>query len=193
MMVQIKEVILIVKIDMKIRKLILRIIFALISIYGVYLLWAVFAFGGGCNRMNSETHILPFNYTGMVYIIFNQKDGLPKEYTKEGSRLYRIPKSGVLKSKFKGNFGWIDAGSKINFYYSKGDSLLYIHKLITEKEFEADIDSNEVVVFEYGYGGAKSDFGFDGDVQSYIVDSLKNYFRKRDYKLTKEKFDSWNK
>ncbi|MBK7335558.1 MAG: hypothetical protein IPJ00_05100 [Saprospirales bacterium] len=61
-----------------------------------------------------------------------------------------------------------------------------------EKEFKTNIDSNQVVVFEYGYGGAKSNFGFEEEVLTYIVDSLKN-FNKRDYLLTKERFENWDK
>jgi hypothetical protein len=192
MMVLIKEVILTVEINMKIRKLILRIIIAIILLYGVYLLWAVYAFGGGCKHMNAETHILPADYIGMVYIIFNQKDGYPKNYGNGRSRLYTIPKSGVLKTQFKGNFGWIDAGENINFYCSKNDSLIKLQKLITEREVNSDLDSNQVVVFEYGYGGAKSNFGLNEDVLTYIVDSLKN-ISKRDYSLTKERFENWDK
>ena len=51
----------------------------------------------------------------MVHIIFNQKNAYPKEYDNKGSRVYRVPKSGGLKTKFKNNFGWIDAGNQINF------------------------------------------------------------------------------
>ena len=69
------------------------------------------------------------------------------------------------------------------------DSLIKINKLITEKEFKIYIDSNQIIVFEYGYGGAKSNFEFEGDILTYIVGSLKN-FDKRDYTLAKEKFEN---
>jgi len=48
--------------------------------------------------------LIPEGYKGSVLIIFNQEDGLPKEY--EGDkRVYRIPKNGILKTKFKPNYG----------------------------------------------------------------------------------------
>lgn len=192
MTAQIKQQTLIAGINMINRKTLLQVLLALLFLYGLYLVWAVLAFGGGCNKMSSETHIIPSGYIGMVYIVFNQKEGKRREYEKSGSRIYRVPKSGILRTKFKGNFGWINAGDRIKFYYSKSDSLLSIHKLITEQEFEADIDSNEVVVFEYGYGGARSNFGLKEDVLSYIIDSFKNFDKREEYILTKEKFDNWN-
>lgn len=176
---------------MNIRRALIKVILTLIFLYGLYLVWAVIALGGGCRNKVPETHILPFGYTGKVYIIFNQKDGLPKEYCQNGSRLYRIPKSGILKSKFKSNYGWIDAGEKINFYYRMNDSLILLNKLITEQELNENLDSNRIVVFEYG-NVAQLNFEFEGDILTYIVDSLKN-FDERDYTLTKEEFDNWNK
>lgn len=54
-----------------------------------------------CTRQVEESiRLLPAGFTGSVFIIFNQADGVPKEY--EGNkRVYRIPKSGVLKTQFK--------------------------------------------------------------------------------------------
>lgn len=177
--------------DMNIRSIILKSVFALVFLYGLYLLWAVFAFGGGCKNKSPETHILPYGYIGKVYIIFNQKDGFPKKFGEDGSRTYRIPKSGVLKTKIKENYGWIDAGNKINFFYERDDSLILLEKLFTEQEFNKKLDSNRIVVFEYG-NVAELNFEFEGDILTYIVDSLKN-FDKRDYLLTKERFENWDK
>jgi hypothetical protein len=59
-----------------------------------------------------ETYLIPENYKGPVFVIFNQTDGQPKEY--EGRRrLYRIPSTGVLFSEFKDEQGWINQ----EYYY----------------------------------------------------------------------------
>jgi hypothetical protein len=59
-----------------------------------------------------ERYLIPENYIGPVIVIFNQKDGQPKEY--EGKRrLYRIPLTGVLFTQFKDEQGWINQ----DYYY----------------------------------------------------------------------------
>jgi len=50
----------------------LKILLATFLLYGLYLVWAVFAFGGGGSRMEAETHILPNNYQGKVYVFFSR-------------------------------------------------------------------------------------------------------------------------
>jgi hypothetical protein len=44
--------------------------------------------------------LIPENYTGAVYIIFNQQDGAEPE-VENGKYIYRIPGSGILKTKAK--------------------------------------------------------------------------------------------
>ncbi len=178
--------------DMNIRSIILKSVFALVFLYGLYLIWAVFAFGGGCKKMVPETHILPYGYKGDVYIFFNQNEGKPVEY--EGkTRIYRIPKSGILRTKFKPNSGWIDSKEHLNFYYERNDSMLLLNKYISGRDSIINIDSNLIIVFEYGIGSGGEALG-QGDINltTYIVDSLKN-FDKRDYLLTKERFENWDK
>ena len=56
------------------------------------------------------------------------------------------------------------------------------------------LNSNTVVVFEYGTGRGWKGFGKEGEElksATYIVDSLKNV-NKRDYKLTIERFENWD-
>jgi hypothetical protein len=190
MMVQTKQVNSIVKIDMQILDTIRKGF--IIFIFILCILWIVIPFGGGSGRMESEVHIVPAGYQGMVYIVFNQNDGYPQEYDNNNSRIYRIPRSGILRTKFKANFGSIDAGNNINFFYNIGDSLVRINKLITEEEIRTNIDSNQVVILDYSYGGTKLNFNLEGKLLSYIVDSLKN-FGRRDYLLTRERFENWNK
>lgn len=178
--------------NMNIRRTLTKIISSLVFLYGLYLIWAVIAFGGGCKRMVSETHILPNRYTGKVYIFFNQDEGYEAEY-ESNARIYRIPKSGILRTQFKPNSGWIDSKKYLNFYYEVDDSLIPLNKFISGRDSLVNLDSNSIVVFEYGTGIGWEAFG-QGEVNTttYIVDSFKN-FNKRDYSLTKDEFDNWNK
>lgn len=66
----------------------------------------------------SETFLLPDNFKGVVYVIYDEQIGEPKEY--EGiRRVYRIPPTGVLFTKFPQTQGIHNR----RFYYvnSKGD------------------------------------------------------------------------
>ncbi|MCI4647399.1 hypothetical protein [Phaeodactylibacter sp.] len=179
---------------MKIRSVIISALFIMVLLYGAYILWAILAFGGGCNRMAPETHFLPDGYTGKVYIFFNQSEGRAREYD-ENARVYRIPKSGVLRTKFKSNSGTIDARKDLNFYYQKPDTLLELKQYVFARaDSTLNLDSNTVVVFGYRIGRDWFGFGKEGEKlrsTTYIVDSLKNV-NKRDYKLTIERFENWD-
>lgn len=166
-----------------------KILLAAFLLYGLYLFWAVIAFGGGCSRMEPETHILPNKYTGKVYIFFKDKKGEPIRYDKN-TRLYRIPDSGVLRLKGKVNKGRTNAEEHINFFYEVGDSLIHLDKLFDYSKVKENDDSSSIVVFEYGIGIGEFFSQGKMTVTTYIVDSLKN-FKKRDYKLTKDRFENW--
>ena len=43
-----------------------------------------------------EVHVLPPEFTGRVYIIFNEENGVKTNYDEAGNRIYVIPKSGYL-------------------------------------------------------------------------------------------------
>lgn len=65
-----------------------------------------------------ETFLLPDNFKGVVYIIYDEQIGAPKEF--EGlRRVYRIPNTGVLFTKFPQTHGIHNR----KFYYvnQKGD------------------------------------------------------------------------
>lgn len=150
--------------------------------------------GGGLKNMTPEIHYIPEGYIGKIYIFFNDKSGKKKE--KYGnSRVYRIPETGILRTQFRENLGWIDADNDLLFYYITmgGDTITRIRKFTTIIESGAPIDSNQIVVIEFGYITGYE--GLDGKRKTaltYIVDSLKNY-KKRDYNLTKEMYNNWDK
>lgn len=180
------------EISNNIRRALIKVVIALIFIYGLYLIWAVIAFGGGCKRMAPEKHILPYGYIGKVFILFNQDEGCEVEY-ENNTRVYRISESGILRTQFKKNIGWIDASENLEFYYQKDDSLIPINNSFLGKNGSGKLDSNSIVVFEYGIGSVWEGLG-QGDINSatYIVDSLKNS-DKRDYSISKDKFSKWDK
>lgn len=57
------------------------------------------------DRAEPELHLIPQGVEGPVLIVFNDPDGEPAEYEGE-SRVYEIPKSGVLRTQFSPNEGW---------------------------------------------------------------------------------------
>lgn len=173
-------------------KLIYKILISLFLLYGLYLIWAIFAFGGGCNNMEGEIHYIPKGFTGRIYIIFDDKNGLPKEYLRN-RRLYKIPKSGILRTQFKANYGWINSDKDQNFYYIDNNKEIPLKKYISTKDFNTEVDSFKMSIIEYGYGGTLSDFTIENDdVQSYIVDSLCCY-KNKEYLLTFDNYKNWLK
>ena len=59
-----------------------------------------------------ETYLIPAAYRGREMVVFNQPDGQDPEL-EQGRRIYRIPSSGVLFTKFKDEQGFIDQ----QYYY----------------------------------------------------------------------------
>jgi len=65
-----------------------------------------------CGQKGEDSiYLIPQNFEGNVLIIFNQKDGLNIVY-EDHTRVYQIDTSGVLRTKFSGNYGL-----KRNYYY----------------------------------------------------------------------------
>ncbi|CAA0197284.1 DUF6843 domain-containing protein [Tenacibaculum maritimum] len=62
-------------------------------------------------HIKKETFYIPKGVTGKIYILFNCKEGKPKKWI-NGRRLYEIPPSGVLKTQFKENTGYILYGDE---------------------------------------------------------------------------------
>ena len=59
-----------------------------------------------------EAFYFPQGFKGTVAVIFNQKNGSPKEY-KEGRRIYRIPENGILYTELPVVKGALDQ----KYYY----------------------------------------------------------------------------
>jgi uncharacterized protein DUF6843 len=68
---------------------------------------AIGAFFTYRSYITPATYLIPEGYRGNVMVVFNQKNGRDEEY--EGRRrIYRIPLSGVLFTKFKDEEGFIN-------------------------------------------------------------------------------------
>lgn len=59
----------------------------------------LFATGTIINALYFEKYILPENFRGVVYVITDKQKGIEKEYD-FFTRIYRIPSSGILLTKF---------------------------------------------------------------------------------------------
>lgn len=58
-------------------------------------------------RPEKETFLIPQNYSGNIYIIYNQKNCVAKEYEND-RRIYRIPDNGILLTQFEDEYGRVD-------------------------------------------------------------------------------------
>lgn len=97
------------------------------------LIFSLFLFIG-CKesfQCEKEIYLLPPGFRGELIVYFDQPDGLPIEY-EDDARVYRIPKSGFLKSQFKKNGGCMTE-NRIRFYYldgmGKGEEIDYFLNL----------------------------------------------------------------
>ena len=52
-----------------------------------------------------ERHLIPSGYVGYIYIVFGARDGEPAVYDGH-TRVYRIPRDGILRTQLLPNLGW---------------------------------------------------------------------------------------
>lgn len=92
-------------------------------ILGLLFLWgAVYVFWQWYYKAEDEIFVLPNDFEGAVIVLYNEENGQPEKYDKEGSRVYIIPENGLLKTKFKFQEGWRD----IKYIREKGTQLRYL-------------------------------------------------------------------
>ena len=83
-----------------------------------------FAFRGQ-GKADNEIYVLPNDYEGAVIVLMNEPEGKPKRYDREGNRVYEIPSSGVLKTRFE-----LERGNRNVIYKRKnGEELKYLWSL----------------------------------------------------------------
>lgn len=83
---------------------------------------SLFSIIAGCNKSTpceKEIYLIPPAFRGELVVFFDQPDGEEIQYEGE-SRLYNIPPSGYLKTRFPRNGGCMN-NDRLNFFYT--DSL----------------------------------------------------------------------
>ncbi|KAA5536549.1 hypothetical protein F0919_02455 [Taibaiella lutea] len=102
-----------------------------------------------CTAREPDIFILPDNFRGGILIIYNQKNGIAPQYHRK-SRVYVIPKNGILKTQFSIDSDW---SALPQFYYSSISSANRIRYVYDAKE----IPENDVIAFGGSSGVANKD------------------------------------
>src|SRR5471032_128679 len=76
-----------------------------IFLYTIVLMTSCIIYSCKSEIGESETILLPNNYKGAIYIIYDQKQGQPGKYEK-GSRIFEVPENGIIRSQLPPNNGW---------------------------------------------------------------------------------------
>ena len=87
--------------DRKIKIKILYTIIPILFFFTYQYLWKIY------NTTEPETFLIPENYRGQVFIMFNEKCGNEIKY-EEDRRVYEIPNDGILMTKFEDEQGFIN-------------------------------------------------------------------------------------
>ncbi|RAV29703.1 DUF6843 domain-containing protein [Sinomicrobium soli] len=122
-----------------------------------------------CQRGEPSIFVVPEDYKGYILVIYNQENGADKEY-QDKSRVYRIPSSGVLLSKFTSNPGLsgfpkfyngsIAPENQIRFTMDRelpSDTIIATGGIAGG--VNKDPDGNEVIRFIQYYVGTKEQIG----------------------------------
>ena len=125
------------------------------------------------NSPSKDLFLIPEGFRGKVVILYNQKDGQEKEF--EGKyRVYKIPSTGILKTKFevKGD-SWNIGDAK--YYYINGTEKISIKQycLYCEKE---KIDTISIQAIP-GEGGSFSSNENSIHYLSFYIDIPNKFFK----------------
>ena len=124
----------------------------------IFLPWVLFITFKMCTakRVDKEIHLIPKDYKGDVYILFNQKEGVSPKYGNKKERIYEIPSTGVLKTTFAPNKGAFSKGDRRFYYTDKNGNKLRAFNYLTSfdlyhKTYEkagSTIKEDSVLVFD---------------------------------------------
>lgn len=99
-----------------------------------------------CKRTENTVTLIPDNYVGTVKIWFNQKNGIEEKYEKD-KRVYEIPENGVLKTKFRPQFGY---HFPEYYYISKSGKRTEIKKILNiNKQVLDTIEKNGIYAYNF--------------------------------------------
>ena len=138
----------------------------ILLITGYMLFWYFY------NKGKREVFVLPDNYTGAVIILFGESDGIPEKIDEDGNRIYEIPSSGILKTKFKFQEGFRD----ISYKTVDGKKLRYLWPADKVWNDTLKNKSNDSI-YVFGAGYAKDYWFIVGKVND--VDSLQKVMMKK--------------
>lgn len=126
-----------------------------------------------CAQEAEDTiRLIPEGYKGAVLIIFNQKDGIPKEY-ENGKRIYRIPENGVLKTQFEPNYG---VQNHQFFYVDKeGDRTEIPFVMVQNNEVLSEVKDNEKV-YAYFENTIGEGFGVNANNEEYSIPAARTFY-----------------
>lgn len=84
----------------------------------IFLPWLLFVTFKMCTatRVEKEIHLIPKDYRGDIFILFNRQDGMPSKYSNRQERIYEIPKTGILETTLSPNKGGFSKKDR-RFYY----------------------------------------------------------------------------
>lgn len=132
------------------------------------------------NLPSSDTFLIPKNFRGIVYVYYDQNNGIEKEF--EGSRrVYRIPKDGILLTKFDLKGDEIDlSNSKFYLVDEKGSRTLLKHCSVYDENKTKDSTTLQAI---YGECGENGNYG---TYQTFYIDFPTMKFWKKDNIIREE-------
>lgn len=133
--------------------------------------------------MEPAVYVIPASYRGEVNIIFNEACGEETKY-RNGRRLYVIPPSGILFTKFKQEYGVSD-----NEYYLS-DSLGHETRIVNHgiDEFEpggSSVNKDDVFTINIGNGDFSTDNEKPAILEKFMVCSYNDIKAKYNDKYEK--------
>jgi hypothetical protein len=132
---------------MKVNKVLIFILFCMVS----------------CTKKAEKSiFIIPENYQGTILVVYEIPNSSKSEYNKKGTRIYRIPSSGILETEFKPNYG---TTTEPEYYY--GD-FKYKLDYFSSSDWKKKENSDRIVVSGVITGKDKKDFLI------FTVGSIKN-------------------
>ena len=86
-------------------------------------------------RGDDEIYLIPNQFTGPVFILFNQPNGEHLQY-ENGKRIYEIPPDGILLTRDEFNAGWRYPGQ---FFYVEKDRRIEVPFVLEVHNLKDDV------------------------------------------------------
>ncbi|MGP9800024.1 DUF6843 domain-containing protein [Rheinheimera sp. NSM] len=149
----------------------------------LFLCYLLTACSEAVQQREAEHYILPANYVGAFYVIFDQTNGEPLQYQHD-ARQYQIPANGVLLTQAKISEGAI-AADKLRFFRQDSPEQLtdITARWLTSIDTEQAYQDNTTYIFGggpsvYSSSELKCDIYFRGfhiGTKSQILDKVNHF------------------